>query len=73
MKMRKSNIVTIVRIILIAAVLVLQSFAIVRPRNGRKFTVHIIEIIVLQADPPAKKLLKYMNEKYKSLFRIFLK
>lgn len=56
------------RVILPIAAIVLLFFLITEPRNGRRFTVHIIDTIVLQADPPAKKLLEYMEEKYDTEF-----
>ena len=58
----KKNITLI--IVCIILIVVLFSFAIVKPRNGRKFTIHVIDTIVLQADSPAMQLIKYMNEKY---------
>ncbi len=59
---------TITLIIFIILILILFSFAIVKPQNGRKYTIHVIDTIVLQADPPAKKLIKYMNKKYDKNF-----
>lgn len=57
-----------VKIIIPIVLAVLLFFLIAKPRNGRKYTVHIIDTIVPQPDPPAKKLLKYMEEKYDTEF-----
>ncbi len=43
-------------------------FLITQPNHGRKYTIPLIDGMVIQADPPAKKLLKYMEEKYNKEF-----
>lgn len=69
MKLTKCNIIAAIRIIIfIVVALVVLLLVVGKPQNGRRFTVHIIDTIVLQADPPAKKLIKYMNEKYDKNF-----
>ena len=69
MKLKKCNIIAAICIfIFIAVALAVLLLVVVEPQNGRSFTVHIIDTIVLQADPPAKKLIKYMNEKYNKNF-----
>lgn len=50
-----------------AAVIVLCAtlfFIVTKPANGRKYTVHLVDTLVLQADPPEKKLMRYMQKKY---------
>lgn len=56
MKLTKCNIIAAIRIIIfIVVALVVLLLVVGKPQNGRRFTVHIIDTIVLQADPPAKK------------------
>ena len=43
-------------------------FLIVEPYHGRNWTIPLIDGMVIQADPPAKKLLKYMKKKYNKEF-----
>lgn len=55
---------------IIAGVLIVIGifFLITEPNHGRKYTIPLIDGMVIQADPPAKKLLKYMEEKYNKEF-----
>lgn len=68
MKTVKSNKVLFAVVISFSALIWILIFSIIaeiaEPRNGRNFTIHIVDSIVLQADPPAKRLLKYMEKKY---------
>lgn len=69
MKTVKSNKVLFAVVISFSALIWILIFSLIaEPQNGRNFTIHIVDSIVLQADPPAKKLLKYMEEKYNKEF-----
>lgn len=57
---RKKLITVLVKAALCAVLLIIIS----EPANGRNFTVHLIDTIVLQADPPEGKLMRYMKKKY---------
>ena len=65
MKTVKSNKVLFAVVISFSAMIWILIFSLIaEPQNGRNFTIHIVDTIVLQADPPAKRLLKYMEKKY---------
>ena len=69
MKTVKSNKVLFAVVISFSAMIWILIFSLIaEPQNGRNFTIHIVDSIVLQADPPAKRLLKYMQEKYNKEF-----
>lgn len=74
MKTVKSNKVLFAVVISFSALIWILIFSLIaEPQNGRNFTIHIVDSIVLQADPPAKKLLKYMEEKYdKEFMQVFV-
>ena len=58
----------IIKLILVAAAIVGILLLISEPNHGRDFTIPLIDGMVIQADPPAKKLLKYMEKKYNREF-----
>lgn len=64
MNVRKKVAVTIILLISFIGII----FLISEPNHGRNFTIPLIDGMVIQADPPAKKLLKYMEEKYDKEF-----
>ncbi len=58
----------IIKLFLGLVVVVGILFLIVEPNHGRNWTISLIDGMVIQADPPAKKLLKHMNMKYNKEF-----
>lgn len=68
MKFSKSKIIATILMFFTIAALILIMHTLIEPRNGRKYTIPLIDGMIIQADPPAKKLLKYMEEKYDTEF-----
>lgn len=66
----KERIAVIILAIIHIAIVVLVLSLIIQPSHGRKYTIPLIDGMVIQADPPEKKLLKYMEEKYDTEFRV---
>lgn len=66
----KERIAVIVVALFHIAIVVLILSLIIQPSHGRKYTIPLIDGMVIQADPPEKKLLKYMEEKYDTEFRV---
>ncbi len=65
MKLKKNKLIFAAAVIIGAILLFLL---ITEPNHGRNWTIPLIDGMVIQADPPAKKLLKYMEEKYDEEF-----
>ena len=63
MKIKKS-VKILFLILLIIAGISFRLLSISKPENGRKHTIHLVDTIYLQADPPERKLLRYMKKKY---------
>ena len=63
MKIKKAvKIIFVILLIIAGTALFLLSIS--KPANGRKHTIHLVDTIYLQADPPENKLLRYMKKKY---------
>ena len=60
--------VKLIKVILFVITVLGVFFLIAEPDHGRNWTIPLIDGMVIQADPPAKKLLKYMKKKYNKEF-----